>query len=59
MKKFKENVELQRPAVVFDGPNSTQAQVQEAGEKAFVAIYGGKKSDNLNSLRFKKDTAKK
>ena len=59
LKKFKENVELQKAAVVFDGPNSTQAQVQEAREKAFVAIYGGKKSDNLNSLRFKKDTAKK
>ena len=58
LKKFKENVELQKAAVVFDGPNSTQAQVQEAGEKAFVAIYGGKKSDNLNSLRFKKYSEK-
>ena len=31
MKKLKENVSLQQAAIVFDNPNSTHAQVKEAG----------------------------
>ena len=29
-------------------------QIAEAGERALVVIYGGKVTDNLNSLRYKK-----
>lgn len=58
MKKLKENAQLQQAALVFDNPNSNHDQVREAGEKALVAIYGGKKSDSLNQLRFKKYTEK-
>ena len=54
IRKLKENIILQQAAIVFDNPNSTHAQVQEAGEKALVAIYGGNKQDSLNMLRYKK-----
>ena len=53
MKKFKDNVSLQQAATIFNDPNSTHA-----GEKAFVAIYGGKKTENLNMLRFRKYSEK-
>ena len=56
--KLKENTQLQQAALVFDNPNSNHDQVREAGEKALVAIYGGKKTDSLNQLRYKKYTEK-
>ena len=58
LKKLKENTQLQQAALVFDNPNSNHDQVREAGEKALVAIYGGKKTDSLNQLRYKKNTKK-
>ena len=51
IKKLKENIRLQQAAIVFNNPNSTHAQVQEAGQKALVEIYGGNKKD---MLRYKK-----
>ena len=41
LKKFKDSVCLQQAAIIFNDPNSTHSQVQDAGEKALVAIYGG------------------
>ena len=38
LKKFMDNVSLQQAAIIFNDPNSTHSQVQDAGEKAFVAI---------------------
>ena len=57
-KKLKENTQLQQAALVFDNPDSNHDQVREAGEKALVAIYGGRKTDSLNQLRYKKYTEK-
>ena len=54
LKKFKEKVELQKAALIFDNPHSTQAQIDQAGESALVLIYNGKKGDSLNGLRYKK-----
>ena len=34
--------------------NATQAQIDHAGEAAFVVMYNGKKSDTLDGLRYKK-----
>ena len=34
--------------------NLRDSEVQDAGEKALVAIYGGKKTENLNMLCFRK-----
>ena len=45
-------------AVTFDNPNSTPAQVESAGEKVLVAIYNGKSTDTLNTLRHKKYSEK-
>ena len=53
-KKFRENVSLQQAAVIFDNPNSTLSQVEQAGEAALVAIYNGKTEDTLNGLRHKR-----
>ena len=58
LKKFKDSVSLQQAAIIFNDPNSTHSQVQDAGEKALVAIYGGKKTENLNMLRFRKYSEK-
>ena len=46
-KKFKENKSLQQ-AQVFYNSNATQAQIDKAGEAAFVVMYNGKKSDTLD-----------
>ena len=54
IKKFRENKSLQQAAIVFDNPNATQAQIDHAGEAAFVVMYNGKKSDTLDGLRYKK-----
>ena len=51
LKKLKSNVTLQQAALVFHNPMSTHTQVQEAGEKALVAIYNEKNSDSLNMLQ--------
>ena len=44
-KKLRENKSLQQAAIVFDYPNATQAQIDHAGEAAFVVMYNGRKSD--------------
>ena len=53
LKKFKEKVELQKAALIFDNPHSTPAQIDQAGESALVLIYNGKKGESLNNLRYK------
>ena len=53
-KKFLQSQAIQQAAAIFDNPHSTPAQVDQAGEKALVAIYSGKKTDSLNNLRYKK-----
>ena len=58
LKKLKNNIILQQAALVFHNPMSTHTQVQEAGEKALVAIYNGKNSDSLNMLRYKRYSEK-
>ena len=58
MKQLKENVSLQQAAIVFDNPNSTHLQVKEAGEKALVTIYGGKQTEGLNKLQYRKYSEK-
>ena len=47
IKKFRENRSLQQAAIVFDNRNATQAQIDHAGEAAFVVMCNGKKSDTL------------
>ena len=54
IKKFRENKSLQQAAIVFDNPNATQAQIDHAGEAAFVVMYNGRKSDTYDSPRYKK-----
>ena len=54
LKKFKDNVALQQAALIFDNPNSTPAQIDQAGECALVIIYNGKNGDTLNAVRYKK-----
>ena len=43
IKKFRENRSLQQAAIVFDNRNATQAQIDHAGEAAFVVMCNGKK----------------
>ena len=50
LKKFKANVELQKAAEVFDSTLSTSSQIESAGEKVLVVMYGGKNNESLNSL---------
>ena len=39
---------------IFKKADVSVKQIVEAGERALVVIYGGKVTDNLNSLRYKK-----
>ena len=39
---------------MFNRADVSVEQIAEAGERALVVIYGGKITDNLNSLRYKK-----
>ena len=54
LKKFKVNVELQKAAEVFDSTLSTSSQIESAGERVLVVMYGGKSNESLNSLRHRK-----
>ena len=54
LKKFKANVELQKAAEVFDSTLSTSSQIESAGERVLVVMYGGKNNESLNSLRHRK-----
>ena len=54
LKKFKDNKSLQQAATVFDNSNATKAQIDKAGEAAFMVMYNGKKLDTLDGLRYKK-----
>ncbi len=35
-------------------PGATAEQIGEAGVQLFVIVYGGKKADSLNTLRYAK-----
>ena len=54
LKKFKANVELQKAAEVFDSTLSTPSQIESAGERVLVVMYGGKKNESMSSLRHRK-----
>ena len=54
LKKFKANVELQKAAEVFDSTLSISSQIESAGERVLVVMYGGKTNEPLNSLRHRK-----
>lgn len=51
-KKLLNEMEFQNAAMVFSDPKSTVAQVTEAGNKAIVMLYNGKKHQTLNDLRY-------
>ena len=52
--EFKANVELQKAAEVFGSTLSTSSQIDSAGERLLVVMYGGKSNESLNSLRHRK-----
>ena len=54
LKKIRSNLHLQQYANVFSSRQSTNEDVQKAGEQTMVILYGGKKDDDLNFLRHKK-----
>ncbi len=54
LKKIKESEELQQVSVLMSDPHMTAEQIGKAGIRVFVIMYGGKKSDSLNSLRYAK-----
>lgn len=53
LKLICENVAFKGLAKTFYGPNSTSQDIQDAGEKAMIMIYGGKVTDDLDSYRYK------
>ena len=50
-KKFKDNVALQQPALIFENSHIKPAQINHTGESVLVIIYDGKNGDTLNALR--------
>ena len=54
LKKFKANVELQKAAEVFNSTLSTSSQIESAGERVLVVMYGGKNNESLNFLHHRK-----
>ena len=46
--------EMRQIAAVFMNAKSTKSEIERAGEKFLVELYGGKKGDVLNKTRFKK-----
>jgi hypothetical protein len=54
LKRFKKNAVFREQAKVFNTPSASPDNVIAAGEKALVAIYNGKPSDTLDSLRYKR-----
>ena len=51
LKKIRVNAALKQAADVFDKVSATTNVIEDAGEKALVAIYNGKKNDTLNGLQ--------
>ena len=51
LKKFKDNVALQQPALIFENSHISPAQMDHTGESVLVIIYDGKNGDTLNALR--------
>lgn len=54
LKKMKESKELQQISVLMSDPDVTAEQVAKAGIRLIVVMYGGKKQDSLNGLRYAK-----
>ena len=54
LKKYASSKVFQDSSKVFNRADVSVEQIAEAGERALVVIYGGKITDNLNSLRYKK-----
>ena len=45
---------LQQSAEVFNSQESTKEEIEKAGDKAVVHLYGGNEQDTLDTLRHKK-----
>ena len=45
---------FKKAAEVFDSTLSTSTQIELAGERVLVVMYGGKNNESLNSLRHRK-----
>ena len=52
LKKIKESEELQQISVFMSDPHMTAEQIDKAGIRAFVIMFGDKKEDSLNSSKF-------
>ena len=55
-KKMKESEELQEISKIMSDLKATVEEVGQAGIRAFVILYGGKRTDSLNQLRYTKYT---
>ena len=54
LKKIRSNAHLQQYANVFSSRQSTNEDVQKAGEQTMVILYGGKRDYDLYFLRHRK-----
>ena len=54
LKKMRESAELQEISKIISNSNATAEEVGQAGIQAFIVLYGGKKNDSLNQLRYKR-----
>ena len=59
LKKFKDNVALQQPALIFENSHMIPAQIDHTEESVLVIIYNGKNGDTLNALRLHPIATKK
>ena len=54
MKRLKQSEEVQIISQLMMDPAATAEQIGEVGVRLFVIVYGGKKADSLNTLRYVK-----
>ena len=54
LKKLQGSQEVQQISLVLSDPQMTAEEIGKAGIRAFVMMYGGKKNDSLNCLRYAK-----
>ena len=52
IRKIEANIQLSRVASVFDKPNATALEIENAGENLFLAIYNSKSIETLDTLRY-------
>ena len=54
VKKIQVSEEIQRISLLMDNPCTTAEEVDKAGIRLFVILFGGKQDDSLNYLRYAK-----